>query len=173
MEKARKNHIWGWICLVVLIIVGLGIFLNREWIYDFYRGITYQPSDEMAKIRSDLDLTDKGEFLFNAAQPELDGAAEFNSYCREGGESEIAVLGCYTNGNIYVYNIADERLNGIRELTSAHAIVLHPTSPTLGNSTAQLHPASPTSEASISLGQFHPQAPSRKPSPPASSREWR
>lgn len=121
-NQAKKRHLWGWVCLLVLIAVGVSVFLNREWLYDFYRGITYQPSSEMAQIRSDLSLTDRGEFLFNAAQPELDGAAEFNSYCRN-GESEIAVLGCYTGGNIYIYNIKDERLDGIRELTSAHELL--------------------------------------------------
>ena len=122
VERTKKRHLLGWLCLLVLIVVGVGVFLNRNWLYDFYRGVTYQPSSEMARIRSDLKLTDKGEFLFNAAHPELDGAAEFNSYCRD-GESEIAVLGCYTGGNIYIYNITDERLNGIRELTSAHELL--------------------------------------------------
>lgn len=123
IEKARKRHAWGWVCLIVLIVVGVAIFLNRDWIHDYYRGMTYQPSGEMAQIRDDLDLTERGKFLFNAVQPELDGAAEFNSYCREGGESEIAVLGCYTGGKIYIYNITDERLDGIRELTSAHELL--------------------------------------------------
>ncbi|MBR3172698.1 hypothetical protein IKF21_02175 [Candidatus Saccharibacteria bacterium] len=122
VERARKSHIWGWICLLVIIGVGVGVFLNREWLFDYYRGITYHPSSEMARIRSDLQLTDKGEFLFNAAQPELEGSAEFNSYCRNDG-SEVAVLGCYTSGNIYVYNIENAELNGIRELTTAHELL--------------------------------------------------
>lgn len=118
----QKRHLFGWLCLLLLIILAIAVVLNREWLYDFYRGVSYQPSSEMAQIRNSLQLTDRGEFLFNAAQPELSGAAEFNSYCRN-GESEIAVLGCYTAGNIYVYNITDQRLNGIRELTSAHELL--------------------------------------------------
>ena len=122
VRRVKKWRILGWVCLLVLLVVGVSAFLNRVWLHDFYRGVTYQPSAEMIQIRNDLELTDKGEFLFNAVQPELDGAAEFNSYCRD-GESEIAVLGCYTDGNIYIYNITDERLNGIRELTSAHELL--------------------------------------------------
>lgn len=121
-NKTTKNHFWGWIVLLVVIAVGVGVFLNREWLYDYYRGMTYQPSAEMARIRSELNLTERGEFLFNASQPELDEAAEFNSYCRD-MDSESAVLGCYSNRNIYIYNITDERLNGIRELTSAHELL--------------------------------------------------
>ena len=122
VERVRKHHLGGWICLIILVIVAIGVALNREWLYDFYRGVIYQPSAEMARIRSDLKLTDRGEFLFNAAQPELDGAAEFNSHCRD-GDSNTAVLGCYTTGNIYVYDIQDARLNGIRELTTAHELL--------------------------------------------------
>jgi hypothetical protein len=77
----------------------------------------------MVDIRSGLQLTDRGEFLFNASQPELNGAAEFNSYCRDNQQSEVAVLGCYRTNKIYVYNITDARLKGIRELTSAHELL--------------------------------------------------
>ena len=122
VEQIKKRHIGGWICLLVLIGAGIGIFLNRNWLYDFYRGMTYQPSAEMTRIRSDLQLTDKGTFLFNASHPELAGNAEFNSYCRNGG-SEIAILGCYTSGNIYIYNIESKELDGIRELTTAHELL--------------------------------------------------
>ncbi|MCR5700092.1 MAG: hypothetical protein K6G49_01500 [Candidatus Saccharibacteria bacterium] len=121
-NQKQKGHLLGWLGLLVLIVVGLSIFLNREWLYDFYRGTIYRPTDEMIRIRSDLALTDRGEFLFNASQPELNEAAEFNSYCRNGA-SEVAVLGCYIGNSIHVYNITDKRLAGIRELTSAHELL--------------------------------------------------
>lgn len=121
-KRIEKHHWFGWVCLVLLLVVAALIILNREWIYDFYRGITYQPSSDMVRIRSDLALTNQGEFLFNASQPELNKAEEFNNYCR-GDVSETAVLGCYRNNNIYIYNITDARLDGIRELTSAHELL--------------------------------------------------
>ena len=77
----------------------------------------------MLRIRQDLALTVNGEFLFNASQPELDDREEFNAHCRNGADSEIAVLGCYANNNIYVYNIEAEELDGIRELTAAHELL--------------------------------------------------
>jgi hypothetical protein len=76
----------------------------------------------MATIRTKLKLTGQGEFIFNAAQPELNDAADFNENCRQ-DETEVAVLGCYTLGNIYVYDIKDTRLDGIRELTAAHELL--------------------------------------------------
>lgn len=122
-DKPKRLHLFRWIFLVLIIGLGIWIVLNRQWLYDYYRGMTYQPSSEMIRIRDDLGLTNRGEFLFNASQPELDEATDFNNYCRDGGESEVAVLGCYAGGNIYIYNITDERLNGIRELTSAHELL--------------------------------------------------
>ena len=122
MNRGKKITILKWVFLVAVIVVAVSIFLNREWLYDFYRGKTYQPSSEMISIRNSLNLTSRGEFLFNASQPELNNRDEFNGYCRGSG-NEIAILGCYTNGNIYVYNITDKELDGIRELTTAHELL--------------------------------------------------
>jgi len=120
--QKRKRHFGRWVFLLVLVAVVVAIVLNREWIYDYYRGMTYQPTSEMSRIRGALTLTDRGEFLFNASQPVLSGSDEFNAHCRGDGV-EIAVLGCYTEGNIYVYNITDAELDGVRELTAAHELL--------------------------------------------------
>ena len=98
------------------------ILLNRLWIYDWYRGISYQPTMDMASIRDGLELTERGRFLFDASQPELNDADTFNNNCRQ-DETEVAVLGCYTVGSIYVYNITHAELEGIRELTTAHELL--------------------------------------------------
>ena len=108
--------------LLVLLAVAVGVVLNRQWLYDFYRVQTYQPSSEMSQIRESLDLTERGEFLFNASQPVLNGSDEFNAHCQS-GDTEIAILGCYTGGNIYIYNITEAELDGIRELTTAHELL--------------------------------------------------
>lgn len=122
-KMPQKKLRLGWIIVMVLmVIVAVIVVLNRAWIYDWVRGVSYRPNGEMAAIRDELQLTGAGEFLFNAAQPELNAAEEFNENCRN-DESEIAVLGCYTAGNIYVYNIDAAELKGIRELTAAHELL--------------------------------------------------
>ncbi len=121
-DRVKKVHYGGWIFLLLLVVVATAIVLNRQWIYDWWRGMNYAPSSKMASIRDDLNLTERGTFLFNASQPELNERESFNSYCR-GGQTEIAVLGCYANGNIYIYNITEEQLDGIRELTTAHELL--------------------------------------------------
>lgn len=117
-----KQHYLKWIVLFVLVVIVIAIILNRAWIYDWLRGVAYRPTAEMVSIRDKLNLTGRGEFLFNATQPELNKADDFNVNCRQ-DEGEVAVLGCYTAGNIYVYDIADAKLDGIRELTAAHELL--------------------------------------------------
>lgn len=108
--------------MVLVIIIAMVIFLNRVWIYDWWRGMSYAEASEMATIRDKLELTERGEFLFRASWPKLSDRDEFNAKCRTGDE-EMAILGCYTEGDIYVYNIENGELNGIRELTAAHELL--------------------------------------------------
>ena len=122
----RKAGIAPYFFGVVLIAVaGVMIWgaLNRQWVYDFWRGLDYEPTGEMARIRDDLKLTERGKFLFKAARASLSSRTEFNEKCRTALNEEVAVLGCYTNDDIYVYNIETAELDGIRELTTAHELL--------------------------------------------------
>lgn len=111
------------ILMVALVaMMGWGI-VNREWVVDYVRGMSYEPVGEMARIRDDLRLTERGTFLFNSVQPELEGEEAFNANCRSDMDVEVAVLGCYTGNNIYVYNVESDELKGIRELTTAHELL--------------------------------------------------
>lgn len=118
----KVRHVIGFLLLLALIGAITFVALNREWLNDYYRGQMYQPTSDMVRIRNSLNLTERGEFLFNASQPTLNEREDFNEYCRD-GQNEIAVLGCYASSNIYVYNIIDPELDGIRELTTAHELL--------------------------------------------------
>lgn len=121
-RKNKHNYIgWSFLLIVAGVVVAVAIF-NRGKIYDWYRSVVYRPTAEMVNIRDSLGLTGEGEFLFNAVQPVLNEAEDFNRNCRK-DESDMAVLGCYVTGNIYVYNITSPELNGIRELTVAHELL--------------------------------------------------
>lgn len=105
--------------LMVFIVV---IILNFATIKDILVGMGYHPSKEMSEIRTSLELTDTGQRIFNAVMPELMEKDLFNTTCRD-HESETAVLGCYKGDRVYVYNVAEDELLGIRELTSAHELL--------------------------------------------------
>ena len=119
----RKKNLWKSVLLAILFVIIVVAVLNRQWIYDWWRGLEYQPAGEMGRIMEDLELTDKGEFLFRASRPVLSSQEEFNAKCRMATDEKVAVLGCYTGENIYVYNIDSAELDGIRELTAAHELL--------------------------------------------------
>lgn len=118
----QKSSFGKIIVLIIIVLIAAAIALNWTWVRDFYRGTIYRPSDTMMQIRDSLDLTERGNFLFNASQPALNSEEEFNDNCQSFDDEE-AVLGCYTDFNIYVYNITEPRLKGIRELTTAHELL--------------------------------------------------
>ena len=118
----RTRNIVGCVFLIIVVVLAAAIVLNRQWLYDFWRGKTYVATPEMSRIRASLNLTGQGEFLFDASQPELSERDDFNARCRREND-EKAILGCYTEGNIYVYDITEAELDGIRELTAAHELL--------------------------------------------------
>lgn len=107
-----------------IVLMGLVAFfvLNFGTIRDIFTGMGYHPSDTMSEIRESLDLTGKGWRIFNATLPDLKEREEFNQICRE-EESENAILGCYRGDRVYVYDILDDELSGIREVTAAHELL--------------------------------------------------
>lgn len=122
-ERNEKRNLITFVAASVAVLVFTGLIIgNFGTIKDFFIGLSYHPSSEMSEIRDKLQLTGTGARIFNASLPELMEKAEFNYNCRE-IENESAILGCYTNDKIYIYNIVDEELPGIRELTSAHELL--------------------------------------------------
>ena len=79
----------------------------------------YEPSSEVTNIVDRSGMTSKAKFYFFASKPLVEIAEDFNSDCRR-QESSNAILGCYSNKNIYIYNVNNEELDGIEEVTAAH-----------------------------------------------------
>ena len=119
--KKKKTILWG-VVGVLLILVVVALF-NREYCLDKFRAMSYQPSEEMSRIMNALELTGEGEFLFRASQPALNGRGEFNAHCRTDVGVESAILGCYVDKDIYVYDVDAVELDGIKELTTAHELL--------------------------------------------------
>lgn len=67
-------------------------------------------------------MTDEGKFYFYTSRPELASRSEFNDNCVR-READSPILGCYTYQRIYVYDITDEKLDGIEEVTAAHEML--------------------------------------------------
>ena len=110
--------------ITVLILGGVVAFvmLNYQSIMDQLNAVTYQSTPEMDAIENSLELTDQGKHLFHASHPALEGQTEFNEHC-DSHNTEVAVLGCYTDRNIYIYNAKQSELTGVTETTAAHELL--------------------------------------------------
>jgi chromosome segregation ATPase len=82
----------------------------------------YTPSQEIAAIAERSKLSQRGERFFYASTPELDGTQEFSDKCIS-HETSSAILGCYTGGKIYLFDVSAEELDGIKEVTAAHEML--------------------------------------------------
>ena len=126
MKKASlKTHriIRACACLVILasILVALK-FVRFTNITDMITAIGYEPSEALQQIIDRLSLTSEGERVLRGTRAELQDAEPFNSNCSS-IETGIYVLGCYNSGRIYIYNIEERDLDGVRESTLAHELL--------------------------------------------------
>jgi hypothetical protein len=119
MKKSRGSLL----ATVVLVILGLVAFLNRQLIRDNYIVRTTSLTSASQTIGSDLSLTSSAGFIYRASQPEVRAATQFNQSCKSVAREQSIVLGCYTNQRIYIYDVADQRLNGVKQVTTAHELL--------------------------------------------------
>ena len=106
-----------------MIVLAVGIFLFRQTIIDTIAVYTYQPTSETAALASRAHMSGRGEFLYLASRPQLLEREPFNAACQSVATEKTAVLGCYAMGRIYVFNIEDKKLDGVREVTAAHEML--------------------------------------------------
>lgn len=105
-----------------LLLVALWLFVNRQMVVDQIAVWRYQPSAEVAALAENIRFSEAGKFYFYASQPEVSDRGAFSQQCSSHGE-EAAVLGCYVGWRIYVFDVTDPRLDGIKEVTAAHEML--------------------------------------------------
>ena len=112
---------------LVLLMVFLWVLLFVGWsqrvaLADWWRLRDYTPSQEIAALANDTAMTEQARRLFYVYDPKLESAENFNQHCRI-NEFTI-VLGCYVSGSgIHIYNVDDDRLMGVEEVTAAHEML--------------------------------------------------
>ncbi len=124
-KKHSHRLLRALVSLGIVIACGVGasaILLNRQHILDQIAVWQYQPSSDIASLADRAGMNDGGKFLYYASQPKLDGTQTFNNECQR-IETSSAILGCYVNSRIYIYNVTDSQLDGIREVTAAHEML--------------------------------------------------
>jgi hypothetical protein len=126
-----KNGITWWQGVIVGIAALLAIALpvsggiyygaNARLIADRQSVADFTPTANITSLVERADMNDVGTFLFYTSHPELNTANEFNTAC--GIRPEQFLLGCYTGETIHLYDVTEERLDGLREVTAAHEML--------------------------------------------------
>lgn len=124
--NTRRNGSTSTIVSVLIVLVlcaaSVWLFVYRQYAVDQLAVWRYEPSAEVKRIAQATTMQDAGEFYFYASSPAVQNADSFNEVCKS-REHNDAILGCYTARKIYIYNVNDERLTGVREVTAAHEML--------------------------------------------------
>ncbi len=113
--------------LKLLVLAGLLAGLTFAWfqrweIHDSIRLRGYAPPAKVVQLATDTTMNDKTRRLFYAYHPELNAKQAFNANCSS--SEKTIVLGCYVDGRgIYLYDVTDERLAGVLQVTTAHEML--------------------------------------------------
>lgn len=108
---------------VVIVLLAVVVFLNRQWLRDMYVAKTTPLSSSSQTLASDIKLTDYATFIYKASQPAVDQSEQFNEACKNVQREQSIVLGCYNANRIYIYDVTDQRLNGVKQVTAAHELL--------------------------------------------------
>lgn len=102
----------------ILVIVS---YVFRYEIHDWYVLRSYEPPAEVEILADRTGMSDKGRQLFYVHDPQILAAEEFNTACPDREAS--VVLGCYDGRYVYVFDVTNQKLDGVREITAAHEML--------------------------------------------------
>lgn len=114
----------GWFIALVIVAAVVFTFAHRQSISDQVRAASFDPSPRVTQILDELELTSLGDRIFLASRPTVDGSQHFNTQCADVDHSESGhVLGCFSQDRIRLFDVTDERIGSIVEVTAAHELL--------------------------------------------------
>lgn len=121
--KHSKSRVVASIIISILLITSsILIIFYRQHIIDQITVWQFHPTTEIASLASSGGMNSNGKFIYYASQPKLDSSSNFNKVCNR-VENTTSILGCYSNSKIYIYDVTNAKLDGIREVTAAHEML--------------------------------------------------
>lgn len=125
MSSKRPKHVWpivaGAVSVLIFVFAGWLLF-NRQYAVDQVTVWAHRPSGVVKAIEERAQLTDKGAFYLYASQPIVTTGDTFNQGCPR-YEIGSPILGCYSSGRIYIFDITNDKLDGMEEVTAAHEML--------------------------------------------------
>lgn len=105
-----------------LIALSVGVIWQHNLIYDSWQAYRFQPEDSVAAMADETGMNDRGQLLFFASHPTLMRGEDFNQAC-ESTERNTMVIGCYDGRDIYLYDVDNQELAGVEQVTAAHEML--------------------------------------------------
>ncbi|MBH0117819.1 hypothetical protein I6E52_13315 [Salinibacterium sp. NG253] len=109
---------------LVVIAGGVWALTNQQRISDQFAVWDFEPSATVKAYVTTAAMSEEGQFLFYASHPKIETNPVFNTTCSN-VEENFGVLGCYfpSSKSIFLYDVTDERLDGIEEVVAAHEML--------------------------------------------------
>ena len=127
MAGSVGARIAKWTATILVLAVGaVGVlaYVNRGDIQDYLKAENFTPSERVQIITDTVAFTPKGERIFLASHPTVGGREEFSRWCANVDHAEEGhILGCYADERIRLFEVSDERLQGIVEVTAVHELL--------------------------------------------------
>lgn len=120
--KNRRAPWAGWIISAILIVGSVALWTQRQYVVDAIQYYQYTPTAAVKQVVATAGMTDDAEFTFYATRPAIESSDAFNEHCQR-QEADSPILGCYASNRIYIFDVTDERLKGIKTVTAAHELL--------------------------------------------------
>ncbi len=122
-KTSRLGSVVAFVLSGIFIVAAIWLFLNRQQVLDQITVWGYEPTSQIQTIDQRVAFTDKGRFVFYATRPEVEDQQAFNTKCPR-QEAGSPILGCYTTTDrIYIYDLTNNKLDGMEEVTAAHEML--------------------------------------------------
>lgn len=118
----KRSFVSGIALCGIILLTGF-VFTQHQLIRDSYIVRTFKQQPASDAVMQQIDLTEKGMFIYKASRPQIQDADLFSVSCKDVSHEHSIVLGCYTQQRVYVYDVKDERLNGVKQVTAAHELL--------------------------------------------------
>lgn len=125
-HNSHRLRLWlAGVASVLLLIAATAVFVYRQPILDQIVVWNFKPSQQLEQAAERASINDTGKFYLYASRAEIVDRTAFNKGCASLQNEQTVVLGCYRlpEKQIFVYNIADKRLDGAIEVTAAHEML--------------------------------------------------
>lgn len=124
-NRHTKGRVLASVFVAFLLALATLVLYNRQTVVDQLTVWRFTPSTELVGLADDAGLSERGKFYLYASQAEVSDKTEFNTACGDLQNERTVVIGCYVGADkrIYIYDVTDVQLDGVRETTAAHEML--------------------------------------------------